>query len=123
MRGSTRTPASPPTRCHTILSACLTHLCSLLPLCLSLSHCPIADAISGWTSAEQDAWIADPIGPAEFHHCIGAVDATYVRIQRPKRYADERRLYSTYKKYHAVFFICILDRAGQHSGDSDTDEG
>lgn len=64
------------------------------------------------TAAEQDEWIAHPVGPVEFRHCIGAVDATYVRIQRPKRYEDERRLYSTYKKYHAVFFICIIDRYG-----------
>jgi len=71
-----------------------------------------ADAIRGWTAAEQEEWIAHPVGPVEFRHCIGAVDATYVRIQRPKRYEDERRLYSTYKKYHAVFFICIIDRHG-----------
>jgi hypothetical protein len=41
------------------------------------------------------------------------VDATYVRVQRPKQYALERRLYSTYKKCHAVFFMAIVDRAGQ----------
>jgi len=41
------------------------------------------------------------------------VDATYIRVERPKRYALERRLYSTYKKYHAVFFMAIVDRRGQ----------
>jgi hypothetical protein len=62
---------------------------------------------------EQRTWIARPHGPAEFHDCIGAVDATYVRIERPKTYADERRLYSYYKKYHAVFFMCVVDRRGE----------
>ena len=71
---------------------------------------PAADAICGWTGEEQEQWLAHPTGPAEFHHCIGAVDATYVRIQRPKRNVDQLRLYSTYKKYHSVFFICIIDR-------------
>ena len=61
---------------------------------------------------EQRAWIARPQGPAQFHDCIGAVDATYVRIERPKIYADERRLFSFYKKYHAVFFMCVVDRRG-----------
>jgi len=62
--------------------------------------------------AEQDAWIAAPTGPAEFHDCIGFVDATYIRVERPKVYSLERRLYSTYKKYHAVFFVAIVDRLG-----------
>jgi hypothetical protein len=63
---------------------------------------------------EQRAWIAHPHGPAQFHDCIGAVDATYVRIERPKTYADERRLFSFYKKYHAVFFMCVVDRRGEY---------
>jgi len=63
--------------------------------------------------AEQDAWIVAPIGPQAFSHAIGIVDATYVRIQRPKNTQQERRLYSTYKKYHAVFFLAIIDRTGQ----------
>jgi len=63
--------------------------------------------------AEQDAWIAAPSGPAEFHDCIGIVDATYVKVERPHEYALERRLYSTYKKCHAVFFMAIVDRTGQ----------
>lgn len=90
----------------------LPHLCpcSSRLFCRSVSA---ADAIRGWTAAEQEQWLAHPFGPVEFRDCIGAVDATYVRIQRPKRYEDERRLYSTYKKYHAVFFICIIDREGE----------
>jgi len=85
---------------------CCAHHCSCL-LCVCA-----ADRINGWTMAEQLAWIARPQGPAQFQDCIGAVDATYVRIQRPKVYADERRLYSFYKKYHAVFFMCVVDRRG-----------
>jgi hypothetical protein len=80
---------------------------------LSLSLCVVtADAIAGWTLAEQDAWLAAPLGPARFSDCIGIVDATYIRIQRPKNALQERRLYSTYKKYHAVFFLAIIDRDG-----------
>lgn len=71
-----------------------------------------ADAIAGWTLAEQDAWIAAPAGPSAFFDCLGIVDATYIRIPRPKDARQERRLYSTYKKYHAVFFLAIIDRAG-----------
>ena len=56
----------------------------------------------------------DPIGPAEFHDCIGIVDATYVEVERPKQYSLERRLYSTYKKTHAIFFLAIVDRGGLH---------
>jgi hypothetical protein len=41
------------------------------------------------------------------------VDATYVEVERPKQYALERRLYSTYKKTHAIFFLAIVDRHGQ----------
>ncbi len=98
--------------------ACLSASLSDAPLLITHSArllCVLsaADAIRGWTAAEQEEWIAHPFGPAEFRDCIGAVDATYVRIQRPKRYEDERRLYSTYKKYHAVFFICIIDREGE----------
>jgi len=52
-------------------------------------------------------------GPAAFHDCIGFVDATYIRVERPAVYALERRLYSTYKKYHAVFFLAIVDRSGR----------
>jgi hypothetical protein len=75
--------------------------------------CAAADAIAGWTLAEQDAWIAAPIGPQAFQHAIGIVDATYVHIQRPKNTQQERRLYSTYKKHHAVFFLAIIDRTGR----------
>ena len=103
---------------HTRLPACLPAPLSDAPLLITRSACLLcalsaADAICGWTAAEQEEWIEHPFGPAEFRHCIGAVDATYVRIQRPRRYEDERRLYSTYKKYHAVFFICIIDRHGK----------
>ena len=52
-------------------------------------------------------------GPPQFADCIGIVDATYIRVQRPKNPELERRLYSTYKKYHAVFFIVIVDRDGK----------
>lgn len=102
--------------------ACLSAPLSDAPLLITHSArllCVLsaADAIRGWTAAEQEEWIAHPFGPVEFRDCIGAVDATYVRIQRPKRYEDERRLYSTYKKYHAVFFICIIDREGEQGGD------
>jgi hypothetical protein len=72
-----------------------------------------AYSISGWTLDEQQAWMDDPSGPAEFHDCIGFVDATYVEVERPKQYALERRLYSTYKKTHAIFFLAIVDRHGQ----------
>ena len=64
---------------------------------------------------EQRTWIAAPSGPEEFHDCIGIVDETYVRVHWPKVYAMERRLYSTYKKYHAVFFLAIVDRKGEHA--------
>ena len=66
---------------------------------------------------DQNAWIAAPAGPAEFHGCIGIVDAMYIKVQRPQRYALERRLFSTYKKSHSVFFMAIVDRRGhlQHS--------
>jgi len=79
-------------------------------VCLSVCA---AYAITGWSMEEQDAWIAAPTGPAAFHDCIGFVDATYIRVERPAVYALERRLYSTYKKYHAVFFLAIVDRSGQ----------
>ena len=69
--------------------------------------------MQGWTLAEQDAWIAAPAGPAAFRDCIGIVDATYIRIQRPSDSATERRFYSTYKKYHAMFFLAIIDRQGE----------
>ena len=72
-----------------------------------------ADALDGWTLAEQDEWIAHPHGDPLFYDCIGIVDATYVRVQRPTVYAVERRMYSTYKKYHAMFFLAIIDRAGE----------
>lgn len=90
----------------------LMHLCShtsstLLPLSSS------ADAIQPWTLAEQDEWIAHPRFNPMFHDCIGIVDATYIKIERPKDYQTERRHYSTYKKYHALYFIAITDRYGQ----------
>lgn len=56
-----------------------------------------------------------PSGPARFANCIGIVDATYVRVQRPRDTVKERRLYSQYKKYHAIFFLAIIDRRGQHA--------
>jgi hypothetical protein len=70
------------------------------------------DAIDGWTIDEQDAWIARPYGDLTFADCIGIVDATYIRVQRPKNYQLERRMYSTYKKHHAAFFMAIIDRKG-----------
>lgn len=73
---------------------------------------PPVDSLSGWVLEEQDAWIANPPGPVEFRDCIGIIDATYIRVQRPKEYSLERRLYSTYKKYHALFFVAIIDRRG-----------
>lgn len=90
---------------HSVCQRACAHACSCA--------CAAADAIAGWTLAEQDAFIAAPVGPQQFAHCIGIVDATYIRIQRPKNALQERRLYSTYKKYHAVFFMAIIDRAGQ----------
>lgn len=68
--------------------------------------------ITGWTEAEQQAWIDDPFGPAAFHDCIGIVDATYIAVLRPKDPQLERRLYSTYKKKHAVYFVVVVDRKG-----------
>lgn len=70
------------------------------------------DNIRGWTLDEQDQWREHPEGPEEFHSCIGIVDGTYIRVERPKEYTMERRLYSIYKKYHSVFFLCIIDRYG-----------
>ena len=54
-----------------------------------------------------------PTGDPLFHDCIGCVDATYVRIQRPKNSRMQRAFYSMYKKYHAVFFMCVIDRRGE----------
>jgi hypothetical protein len=87
-------------------------LCSL---CSSLAVCRAsvtAYAIAGWSQDEQQEWIDSQYGPAEFRDCIGIVDATYIEVERPARYALERRLYSTYKKTHAVFFLAIVDRYG-----------
>lgn len=83
---------------------------ALLTPC-SVSPLP-AYRICGWTTDEQLAWIAAPSGPAQFHDCIGIVVATYIRVERPVNAELERRLYSTYKKYHAVFFMVIVDRKG-----------
>src|SRR4051794_3186330 len=88
---------------------------SLARSCCPLPRACTADALQGWTLAEQDAWIAAPTGPAAFHSCIGIVDATYIRIERPAEYATERRYYSTYKKTHAMFFLAIVDRTGQRA--------
>lgn len=85
----------------------------MLALSVPFAHSPSAVALQGWTLAEQDAWIAAPSGPAAFRSCIGVVDATYIRIERPADYATERRYYSTYKKYHAMFFLAIIDRQGE----------
>jgi hypothetical protein len=68
--------------------------------------------IDGWTYEEQVDWINNPVGPAEFSDCIGIVDGVYARVERPKDSKLERRLYSTYKKYHSVFFLVIVDRKG-----------
>ena len=54
----------------------------------------------------------NPFGPADFADCIGIVDGVYFRVERPKDAKLERRLYSTYKKYHSVFFLVIIDRRG-----------
>jgi hypothetical protein len=79
-------------------------------LCLSAVAC----GIRWWTISDQQEFrAAASVGPPEFAHCIGSVDATYIQVQRPKDYAWERRLYSTYKKYHAVFFVAVVDRKGQ----------
>jgi hypothetical protein len=83
----------------------------LLFLC-SLLLDAVVDAIEGWTLAEQDAWIANPQGRAEFHSAIGIVDATYIYIERPKNVRLERITYSTYKKRHAVLFLALIDRQG-----------
>jgi hypothetical protein len=66
----------------------------------------------GWTLDEQDEWIAHPFGLDEFKLCIGIVDGVYIRVERPKNAVLERRLYSTYKKYHSLFFMAIVDRRG-----------
>lgn len=71
-----------------------------------------AYAIEPWTIAEQDEWIAHPAGDPLFADCIGIVDATYIRVERPKNTKMERLTYSTYKKYHALFFLAIIDRRG-----------
>lgn len=110
---------------------CSSHLPVCLSVCLplsppSLSDSPLlsaslpppspslADNIRWWTSAEQQEWLAAPPLRGEFANCIGIVDATYVRVQRPKVYQQERRLYSTYKKYHSVYFLAVIDRQGAH---------
>ena len=76
----------------------LAHASSGLPMLTSASFLSLvtADAIAGWTLAEQDAWIAAPAGPRAFFDCLGIADATYVRIARPKDAGQERRLYYTY---------------------------
>ena len=84
-----------------------------LRLLLCAAAVPTAYAITGWSQEEQQAWIDARYGPAAFQDCIGIVDATYIEVERPKRYALERRLYSTYKKMHSVFFLAIVDRYGQ----------
>lgn len=96
--------------CSSVASVSRTHTLSAPSLC---TFAPTVDALEGWTLAEQDAWIAAPHGDAMFHDCIGIADATYIRVQRPKTYALERRMYSTYKKYHAMFFVVIIDRRGE----------
>lgn len=96
---------------------CLLSLCAQSLIACSLSCCcratVAAYAIAGWSQEEQQEWIDGQYGPAEFRDCIGIVDATYIEVERPARYAMERRLYSTYKKTHAVFFLAIVDRYGQ----------
>ena len=77
--------------------------------------CLAADRCDGWTLAEQDEWIANPFGDPLFRDCIGIVDGTYIRVQRPKNAVLERKLYSTYKKYHSFFFMAIVDRRGTWS--------
>jgi hypothetical protein len=89
---------------------CLLSLCSPRAVCRAAVT---AYAIAGWSQDEQQEWIDVQYGPAEFRDCIGIVDATYIEVERPARYALERRLYSTYKKTHAVFFLAIVDRYGQ----------
>lgn len=82
---------------------------TILPACVSVCA---AYRIAGWTEAQQQAWIDRPTGPAAFHDCIGIVDATYISVLRPKDTLLERRLYSTYKKRHAVYFVVVVDRQG-----------
>ena len=94
------------------ISDCFNSLAAHHTLCRAL-RLHTGYRIDGWTAAEQQAWLAAPTGPAQFHDCIGIVDATYVRVERPANSKLERRLYSTYKKYHAVFFMVIVDRRGQ----------
>ena len=89
--------------------------CRVLPL-------PLAYRINGWTFQEQEDWIAHPFGPEEFHDCIGAVDATYIRVERPKKYWLERRLYSTYKKYHSLYFVAVIDRGGKEQQTSNVEQ-
>ena len=97
-----------------LLASLMRQTCRMLTMSMMLAcFLPPADRLHGWTLAEQDAWIAAPFGDPLFRNCIGTVDATYIRVQRPKNTALERRMYSVYKKYHAVFFLAIIDRRGE----------
>lgn len=66
--------------------------------------------INGWTEAEQKQWRENP-GKAEFPECIGIVDGMYLQINRPQ--TQPQLYYSQYKKYHAVLFLVVCDRAGR----------
>jgi len=65
--------------------------------------------INGWSDAEQKEWMHQ--GKEEFPECIGVIDGMYVQINRPKR--QPALYYSQYKKYHAVLFLIVCDRAGR----------
>ena len=112
---------------HSFVNLVIHHLGSATsgtcsPICMSAtrncsSHTTdprisVAYRIDGWTYDEQQQWMQNPFGPADFVDCIGIVDGVYFRVERPKDAKLERRLYSTYKKYHSVFFLVIIDRRG-----------
>lgn len=102
---------SPPAVCPFVLLT--SHRVSLRACLCPCLCCAPADRIEAWTPEEQRQWLAAPaVDAAAFPECIGIVDATYLRVQRPKQNQQERRVYSTYKKHHALFFLAIVDRRG-----------
>jgi hypothetical protein len=75
------------------------------------------DSINWWSVDEMIEFRNAPptaIVPADrFRFCIGSVDGTYLRIQRPAKGQGESWYYSAYVKSHAILFITVIDRYGR----------
>jgi hypothetical protein len=70
-------------------------------------------ALDGWSLQEQKDWKSDSgLEHDQFPEAIGIVDGMYLQINRPKS-KEAAAYYSQYKKYHAVLFIVVVDRAGR----------